>query len=158
MIRWPPPTQLETGSPISRKVGTVTTAQLSATSGQIRATPFQRPAKAIFTPMMNMPSMDSGQKASRTASQRSSRKAGTAPCSTVHSVARVSSTYSTLSIPRAIREVPVAAVRSCAVTRPKRPSWKGSAPRSEMVMPKLSAGLEPTAKTAADQISAPAVR
>jgi DNA-binding NarL/FixJ family response regulator len=41
--------------------GTVTTAQLSATSGHTRAAPFQRPATAILMPMMNMPSIDSGQ-------------------------------------------------------------------------------------------------
>jgi DNA-binding NarL/FixJ family response regulator len=51
-------------------IGSTTTAQLSATSGQQRATPVHRPAMAIRMPMPNMPSMDSGQCSARSAPAR----------------------------------------------------------------------------------------
>ena len=51
-------------------MGTQTTAQDSATIGQKRDRPFQRPATAIRMPMRNMPSIDSGQKRSSASQHR----------------------------------------------------------------------------------------
>jgi hypothetical protein len=137
--------------------GMVTTAQLSATIGQKRLTPVQRPAIAIRMPIRNMPSIESGQKASSTAHPGWLRSETPMASTKVEAMASATRTVSTRSTPRATRPAPRAWVRHSTRSRRSRPTWKSPEPSPKTTRAPGVCGSLPTSMIAADQATAPTV-
>ena len=143
-------------------VGTVTTAQLSATSGQKRDRPFQRPATAMRMPMANMPSIESGQNRSSTSQYRPGR--GRRACSASDGGRRDRQRQDDRSRARRKKRARLAARRGpgCATGRAagaSTPTWKSPEPSAEDARAgrSCSPGSLPNAAMATDQARAPAV-